>query len=85
MSCVGVSSERGFGICAPGNDYCHADDMFLNELLIDGFALTEEIPFACIVMEASTGIGYPVGLDACHAYAASHDGVRCVDAAWNDI
>jgi hypothetical protein len=96
-SCVGISEERSFGVCAPlsarcapgptafmGLQYCEA----LLSQLPDATELT---PCACMVLAPAlvpelADHGWPVALPSCLAYRDHFpDRVRCFDAAWNEI
>lgn len=91
MSCVGVNAERGYGICAYGEEYCLEGNPEANRWNLGGCGYERE-PCACLVMdenpepEPGRERGFFVDLQTCRAYAAAHPGsTKCVDADWSPL
>lgn len=93
--CVGVSEERGFGVCAPYPWRCSPEGGVNERALMQCetrlTALGGWSRCACMLFEppgdpAFADHGWPVAAQSCLAYRDHFPGqVRCMDASWNEL
>jgi hypothetical protein len=94
-SCLGVSDQRGYGLCVWSDWRCTSEwQRARPDLIEDWFDQCSDAyrgqPCACMVLEPASADGVERGsfvlASACTAYAAAHPGtVRCRDAQWNEL